>query len=91
MANSAKMTAIIRGEETKAQISTQVGFVGDFIKIGKGKKSQTVQLLNECGDCNYLTSFEKAEQWFNNDYYYGTDNHILVISNGNVFCATLIK
>lgn len=95
MANAVKMTVNLAGKEIKAKITNcckTAMDLGSIIKIGMGKNSKTVCLRQYCGDVNNSDSFETAENWFNNDYRFGTDNHILVATaNGNLFCATLFN
>lgn len=96
MANAVKMTVnVLDGKEMNAQIANcckTAMDLGSLIKIGRGKNSKTVCLRQYCGDVNLVASFETAENWFDNDYQYGTDNHVLVATaNGNLFCATLFN
>ncbi len=96
MANAVKMTVNVFGEkEIKAQIAScckDAKDLGSVIKIGRGKNSKQVCLRKCCGGVNKNDSFEIAEKWFDDDCFFGTENHVLIATkNGNLFCATIFN
>jgi len=63
----------------------------NIINVGRVR----LKLVKHCGGIDTKEQEDKARaeatDWFQNDYFYGTDSHRLVISKSVLYAAVILK